>query len=416
MVLDSGDVAGVILQKLGSLPEISSNCCIYSVPENLRSVNEDAYRPLLVSIGPVYSNDIRLSGMRNQKLRYLKSFLERNPAHSIQQYVNVVQGWEGLASQCYVETIKLPSSATFAEMLLVDAVFIIELFLRNCFTEYIDENDRIFNKPRMLIEVIRDIRLEENQVPFFILKGLYEMAFGSSPQSKNLSFLDVTYRFLMGRNDAVPQRLVTTDIKNLVDFLRICHLPSALRVQFPNSNSPFEFTLSVTELSEAGVKFVASKSENLLDIRFVKGALEIPRFKVTDDTETLFRNIMAFEQCHYYYDSYIIDYFALLDSLINTPKDVEILSRKGIIENWLGNNEEVANLFSKIFKQTRLKDPNFYYSGICRDLNAYASSSWHRWRAILKHDYFSHPWAAISVVYAIVILILTVLQVVTGFK
>ncbi|KAK9682660.1 hypothetical protein RND81_10G087600 [Saponaria officinalis] len=354
--------------------------------------------------------------MQNLKLRYLKSFLQRNPAHSIQQYVNVLRGWEGLARQCYVETIKLPLREIFTEMLLVDAVFIIELFLRNCFVEYIDENDRIFNKPRMLLEVTRDVRLEENQLPFFILKGLYEMAFGSSPQNRSLSFLDVTYQFLTGRKDAVPQRIATSDIKNLVDFLRVCHLPSVLRGQFPNKNSKFEFPSSVTELSEAGVKFVASKSENLLDVRFVKGVLEIPRIKVTDDTETLFRNIMVFEQCHYYYDSYIIDYFALMDSLINTPKDVEILSQRGIIENWLGNNEEVANLFSKIFKQTRLKDPNFYYSGICRDMNEYASRSWHRWRAILKHDYFSHPWAGISVFYAIVVLILTALQVYTGFK
>ncbi|XP_074280514.1 UPF0481 protein At3g47200-like [Silene latifolia] len=414
--MDPGRVANSILHKLGSLPNISSNCCIYVVPENLRDVNKDAYRPLVVSIGPVYCNDERLSGMQHQKLRYLKSFLHRNPAHSIHQYINVLKGWETFARQCYVETITLPTSELFVEMLLVDAVFIIELFLRGCSRESIDENDRIFNKPRMLLEVTQDLRLEENQLPFFILKGLYEMAFNSSSQNQPLSFLDVTYRFLMNRQDAVPQRIVTADIKHLVDFLRLCYLPSALRGQFSNNNSKLEFTSSVTELSEAGVKFVASKSENLLDIRFVRGVLEIPKIVVMDDTESLFRNIMVFEQCHCFKDSYIIDYFALLDSLINTPKDVEILSRKGIIENWLGNNEEVANLFSRTFKLTRLDNPNFYYLGICRDMNAYASTKWHKWNAILKHNYFNHPWAAISVGYAIVLLILTVLQVITGFK
>ncbi|KAH9611245.1 hypothetical protein KSS87_016593 [Heliosperma pusillum] len=93
-MMDPGRVANSILHKLASLPDISSNCCIYLVPENLRSVNKDAYRPLLVSIGPVYYTDQTLSAMQYQKLRYLKSFLQRNPAHSIHQYINVLKGWE----------------------------------------------------------------------------------------------------------------------------------------------------------------------------------------------------------------------------------------------------------------------------------------------------------------------------------
>ncbi|XP_021758176.1 UPF0481 protein At3g47200-like [Chenopodium quinoa] len=408
-------VSNSLLHKLESLPTVSSNCCIYRVPENLRKVNEDAYRPLLVSIGPVYYGDPKLIAMQEQKLRYLQSFLLRSTSYKLDNYAEVIRGWEEVVRQSYVETINLLSEH-FIEMLLIDAIFIIELFLRSCFHEFIDENDRIFNKPRMILQVTRDIRLEENQLPFFLLKGLYDLAFRPSSQNNQLPFLDITYKFFMGKDEVVPPRIASADVKHLVDFLRICYLPSASRDQLPNTKQNFEFTSSVSELSEAGVKFVTSQSKNLLDIRFVKGVLEIPKIVVTDDTESLFRNIMVFEQCHYYFDSYIIDYFAFLDSLINTPKDVAILVQSGVIDNWLGNNEEVANLFSKIFKQTGLKTSKFYYLGICNDLNAYAGTQWNRWRAILKHDYFSHPWAAISVVYAIVMLILTVLQVVTGFK
>lgn len=411
-------VSRALSQSLESLPQLSPNCCIYKVPENLRKVNEDAYRPLLVSIGPFYYNDPRLPEMRQQKLRYLKSFLRRTTKYNLEYYVQVIRGWEVVARQFYVESLEISglSSIQFIDMLLVDAVFIIELFWRACYHDYIEENDRIFNKPRMILEVTRDIRLEENQVPFFILKRLYDLAFESLSQNKQSSFLDITYGFFMGRTKTVPSRIATADVKHLVDFLRVCYLPSTLRVQSPSTKQTFEFTASVSELSEAGVRVVASSSENLPDVKFLKGVLEIPRFVVTDDTETMFRNIMVFEQCHYYFDSYIIDYFAFLDSLINTPKDVAILVQSGVIENWLGNNEEVANLFSKIFKQTRLKGSNFYYSSICKDLNAYANTPWNRWKAILKHDYFSHPWAAISVVYAIVMFILTVIQAVAGFK
>lgn len=411
-------VSNSISEALELLPVVSSYCCIYRVPENLRKVNEDAYRPLLVSIGPSYYGDPRLVAMHQQKLRYLQSFLQRYTCYNLDYYVQVIREWEVVARQCYVESLDTTrlTSPQFIEMLLVDAAFLIELFLRNNFHEFIEENDRIFNKPRMMLEVTRDIRLEENQLPFFILKGLYDLVIQPSSQNKQVSFLDITYKFLTGKNEAVPARIIDADVKHLVDILRLCYLPCSVRGQHPRTNPKFEFASSVSELSEAGVKFVASPSENLLDIRFVKGVLEVPRFVVTDDTESLFRNIMVFEQCHYYFDSYIIDYFAFMDSLINTPKDVGILVQSGVIENWLGNNEEVANLFSNIFKQTRLKGSDFYYSGICKDLNAYAGTPWNRWKAILKHDYFNHPWAAISVVYAIVMLILTVLQVVTGFK
>lgn len=410
-------VASSIQSKLGTLSPVSSNCCIYRVPENLRKVNEDTYRPLLVSIGPFYYDDPKLAPMKEQKLRYLQSFLLRNnKAYKVDNYVEAIRAWEQAIRECYVTTIGL-SSVSFIEMVLVDALFIIELFLRSWFHELIDEIDHIFNKPRMIVEVTRDLRIEENQLPFFTLKGLYDLAFGSISQSGHPSFIDLTYMFFMGKKEStVPQRIANVDVKHLVDFGRLCHLPSALRAQRATGNDlKFEFSLSVTELNEAGVKFMASKSEDLLDIRFSKGVLEIPRLAVTDETESLFRNIMVFEQCHYYFDSYIIDYFAFLDGLINTPKDVELLVKSGIIENWLGNNEEVANLFNNIFKQTKLRGANFYYSALCKDLNAYANTPWHRWKATLKHDYFNHPWAIISVIYAIVMLILTVLQAVSGF-
>ncbi|GAA0179495.1 hypothetical protein LIER_29982 [Lithospermum erythrorhizon] len=44
----------------------------------------------------------------------------------------------------------------------------------------------------------------------------------------------------------------------------------------------------------------------------------------------------------------VTDYDALLDSLINTSKDVEILCKSGIVDNWLGDDEVVSGLFNKI--------------------------------------------------------------------
>ncbi|KAL9239869.1 hypothetical protein vseg_014148 [Gypsophila vaccaria] len=413
-----------IKDQLTSLLLVHSECCIYAVPENLRQVNEDAYRPLLVSIGPVHCRDTRLADMHRQKLRYLQSFLLRYPECCLDKCLDFAKEWKDRARKCYIETIPLPSSTTnedvFTEMLLLDAAFIIELFMRNYSYEQNDPSirvgldDRVFNKPRAIIDVTRDLRLEENQIPFFILVDLYKQAIESSLRHPHPSILEIICKFF--KVERVPQGMNLDGIEHLLGFLRECYMPTKRRDQSLMNNQKFEFTSSATKLKEAGVKFVVMENANLLDIGFTKGVLLIPRLQVTDDTESLFRNIMAFEQCHHYYDSYIIDYFAFLNSLINTAEDVEILVKRQIIENWLGNNDEVANLFSKLFKEIRLQDAKFYYSGVCRDLNAYAKTRSHRWKAILKSKYFNHPWALVAFGYAIFVMILAVLQVLSGFK
>ena len=76
--------------------------------------------------------------------------------------------------------------------------------------------------------------------------------------------------------------------------------------------------------------------------------LYVPQFLVEDKTESLFRNLMALEQCHYPYEAYICNYICLLDSLINTREDVELLVDKKIIINMLGSNEAIATMVNKL--------------------------------------------------------------------
>ena len=52
-------------------------CCIYRVTINLRKVNEEAYTPPLISIGPFHYGRRDLNPMQEQKQRYSQYFLER---------------------------------------------------------------------------------------------------------------------------------------------------------------------------------------------------------------------------------------------------------------------------------------------------------------------------------------------------
>ncbi|KAK9196770.1 hypothetical protein WN943_004901 [Citrus x changshan-huyou] len=61
------------------------------------------------------------------------------------------------------------------------------------------------------------------------------------------------------------------------------------------------------------------------------GELQIPAIKKYDMTEPLLRNLMALEQCHYPFQTYICNYIYLMDSLINAEEDVNLLVEAGII-------------------------------------------------------------------------------------
>ncbi|KAK1315800.1 hypothetical protein QJS10_CPA05g00254 [Acorus calamus] len=42
---------------------------------------------------------------------------------------------------------------------------------------------------------------------------------------------------------------------------------------------------------------------------------------------------------------------------------------------------------------------------VYNEVNRYCNSKWHKWRAVLMHNYFSTPWSTMSVVAASIFLI-----------
>ena len=97
----------------------------------------------------------------------------------------------------------------------------------------------------------------------------------------------------------------------------------------------------------------------------------------------------------------------LLDNLINTAKDVDILSENQIIKNWL-NPEDAVPFFNKLYYNACVNE--LYYHNICKQVNEYYNRSWPRWRAMLVRNYFNTPWAILSTAAAVILLILTFVQ------
>ncbi|KAK9682022.1 hypothetical protein RND81_10G044800 [Saponaria officinalis] len=358
------EFAASLRAKFGNMPSLLLQPSIYKATNHIQEVNEKCYRPSFISIGPLY---------------YGLASLE--PIHTQKVYLMIVRGLEGHVRDCYTERFTLRSNE-FNEMILVDSAFLVFLFMRGAYICW-------------GLEFTRDLFLLENQVPFFVLEHLFKKAFGAA--YPDISFRDLAVGFVENAELSVVRRhhISATTIERIKYATHIAHLQEV---------GPTMYTIppTVSSLRAAGVRFVASESTNLLDITFSKGSL--------------YRSMILFEQSHEPIRriSYIVDYMTLFEKLVRTTKDVQILVQCGIIDNWIGSEDEVAKLFNNITKHLVFSN-KLYYSDVCQDLHAYANTRWNRWKAILKRDYFAHPWATISVIYAFMLFFLTFLQTIGTF-
>ncbi|KAF5186809.1 putative transmembrane protein [Thalictrum thalictroides] len=116
------------------------------------------------------------------------------------------------------------------------------------------------------------------------------------------------------------------------------------------------------------------------------------------------------EQCQDDDTAYITHYVILLDFLINTPKDVALLRSKGIIDNYLGSDEAVAQLFNKLPTNVIADVVDSPYYEHLNNMDAFYNKRWNKWKGNLKRIYFQNPWTIISLNAAIVLLICTITQ------
>lgn len=195
--------------------------------------------------------------MEDHKLLYLQNFLRNNKNYRLEDYIQRVKSWENDARNCYDKQIKL-NSDQFVEMMLLDGIFVIQFFLMAYHYDSRLPNDRIFNEPWMLNDVFRDMALLENQIPFFVIQRLLEMAFETQQQLMLVWPKLVWHSFSMIMSKELPGSVMELEVKHFVHLISLLFMPS--RRDPPNGNEEMKFTPSAKELVAAGVKLRRCKS------------------------------------------------------------------------------------------------------------------------------------------------------------
>ncbi|KAI9124914.1 hypothetical protein K1719_004241 [Acacia pycnantha] len=385
------------------------DCCIYRVPHMLRGDKEKAYSPKFVSIGPFHYGDERLQDMEEHKQIMFQRFIKRAMS-SLDDLVRFVRLFEPKVRASYSETIKL-NKQELVEMTLMDAGFIIEFFLMMDEHDVEDNNDAKFSQPWLVSFIKVDLILLENQLPFFIIEEIFKKAF---PHDCWPSFL--TSMFEHFHEFVTPYNIeLTHDIKirHFTDLLRLFYLRRRMpeRCQFSMSEI---LSNNASALQEAGIKLKIrtddSMSSCLLDLKFSGHNLEIPQIYVHGETECMFRNMIALEQCHYPHTCYITDYAIVMDTLIDTSKDVDLLIQKEIINAWSPDSNVVAKIFNGLPGYAVQRNFNSEYLDIWKGLNDYCQNPRHKIIATLRRDYCNTPWRTVASIAGIILLVLTIVQ------
>ncbi|KAL7238392.1 hypothetical protein ACSBR2_004482 [Camellia fascicularis] len=457
-----------ILRINNSLAEVEkpSKMSIYKVPNKLVKIKEDAYTPSIVSIGPFHRHNKELQAFNENKRRYMLLLFMRisKPALLILEKCAIaILALEGDVRRCYSETIDLDNHQ-LVEMLLVDGCFILELFLRQSnIDKYKDKVvNPIINNARTIVTLQHDLALLENQIPFFVLQKLFDTIKEHIPQTSftehNVDKLALLFfKSALGlSNQAIQSTSSELSGEHLLDILHNFYLPTSdespenmHKSHLPISDNINDdgdrqasqttgFKNCVTGLLEAGIQFQPNinvdAEEIFLHIKYLKGVIKMPALRIHKATESIFRNLIAFEQCSIVTSHCITSYVFLMSSLLSSSHDAEILHHKNIIKYDLigsgggsgsgsdsGIHGDVAALFKSMCDRVVLKDCCF--SKLCKEVNNYPKS-WFDWRRliaivkvkcrgyaiVLPSKYFATPWTTMSLIAAVMILVFTAMQ------
>ncbi|KAK4721660.1 hypothetical protein R3W88_011893 [Solanum pinnatisectum] len=363
--------------------------------------------------------------MEKYKLRYLQRFLRRKMGiNDVESCINAMNKLKNCALACY-DDIELEGQildgnivVKFSEMLLLDGCFVIEYIREHCKVIPFGE-ERIIKRECIRKQLKRDLLLVENQLPFFVLTTLHDM----SKEDEKIPFINmVKHSFSLSNKSFVETEGNDEKIKHLFQLVHMCMSCRPSKVKTRQIRNRSLSGVSFTHIGNIFMRSLDRENDNdlggnasLFDINFENGLMTIPCFRVVDDIETLMRNLIAYEQqssdVHLRYFS---DFAVFMDYLIDSDKNVSLLRMNGIIVNKIGDDKEVANFFNKIGKGI-VVSADYYYEEECRKAVQYCEKPLNRIKANFRHNYFNTPWAGISTLAAIILLLLTVTQTVLSF-
>lgn len=434
-----------------------SDVSIFRVPKFLKDTKREAYVPQRVSLGPYHHGSAELPSMGHHKGRALRRMMKRFNANKnllvdlddmdfANRAMEEIMKLENQIRDSYEENIDCDGE-TLARMLCLDGCFLIEVLRSlggdNLSTEEADEcYDPIFGENKLEYaakDVLKDILMLENQIPFIVLLKLLQLELNSAVddvEDKLFDLLSVGILNMVNPFDNIQfdvnqwpfhhhllgffHTIITSPAFNegeQVDPGKCCipiHGCSIKCIRLlqgkRKAGNDAKRIPHAVELRNAGIKFKPLQG-GVKEINFDEDSATIflPPISIMSRTERVFRNLIAFEMGKPSEINYVTCYVILMDELIDSEHDVALLRRMGVLTNWLGSDKEVADLFNSLGDEVTANTVDVF-DKLTEKVNAHYNNEVKVQIGNLVQDHFSSPWKALALTAAIVILVLTVLQ------
>ena len=316
--------------------------------------------------------------------------------------------------------------------------------------------DRHILSPHLVKAIMEDILLIQNQIPLAFVRQAVMIDAGCESKEEARELLDLylaalAYRMLPFYRSKVQvfaciREIDTDKAPHLLDVMHSLMVrssdgggehPHAINLLPPNRASASseaaagglgqeDRSMSVAEataetdpyttldnlpgiiqLVERGVA-LGSCHGSVKALSFHGGRLVFPKIQVDDNTERLFKNLIAYESHSQRKRSHhdIVSYLHFMDLLIDTPADVDKLVEKGVVSVSIDSNEQVARMFNRLCRRSRCVFSPHYLSVATR-LHNYSKSKWRKNWAEFYNSNLSRPWLVVSFLAAIALFVMT---------
>lgn len=380
-----------VLLVSGSAGKTSKRWSILKVPGHVREVHEKAYSPKIVSIGPIHRNNPSLVAFEAHKTRFLDRLLKKmSKSRPNLDLKDAMTRLEDKTRKCYSECFDDMRGNEFAQMMMLDGCFIVELLhLYDRFSKRQDVKEPIFGTRWMLPVMGRDLLMLENQLPMFVLQKIYKET-SVCDQETHLNELALHFfdnlrpsmdKLVQVRGGNYPHLLALFQASFVASPRNSLSTIRGKKIKldrFPGKG----WVNNAKRLTSAGVK-LKKKSGRLLDIEFRKGVLKIPTIFLDDGSCPLLRNLLAFEQSNRFAAPYFTRLAVFLDSIVDTTEDINILREAGIIKQTKGGNDEVVDLLNSLTKHLEFEPKDYYLAKQIEEINDFCQTRMAKFRATL---------------------------------
>jgi hypothetical protein len=389
---------------------------IFRLPAAVRERHRDLYEPKVVSVGPYYHGRAGLGAAQQHKWRLLRDFLSRNKkkaAGGLGALVRAARSVEADARRCYAEAFAMDADE-FVELLVLDGCFLLEFFLRKGEGGLAAPGGAKWAWHHMY----HDALLLENQVPFFVVERLHGVAFAGEDGAERGAILDIFCRAFAG--DLPSTRTVRPSSDKAIHHLLHLHYECNVRNPAVGKDSKARNVIGeangnagplavwkqpaipsprsgdgaggkgrltsmippAAKMEEAGVTFKRKATpRDVFDVTFRYAVLHMPAFVLDEGAKVLLANLVAFEQGggravrQLEGGNLVTGFVALVGSLVNSRRDVEVLRRYGIMHCMVADDDAVA-FFNHVVQYTTMDYDRHLLACLFRDVREHCN--WNR--------------------------------------